>query len=147
MAYLIDTNIFLRLVSKLDPDRQTVLDAFRKLTSKNETLFYTTQVLAEFWTVCTRPALSRGGYGLSPEKTERKARLIERYCQLAPDSLATHEEWRRLIVVHAVMGVEVHDARLIAAMVVHGIANLMTFDANDFKRYPGITVISPADVE
>ena len=42
MAYLIDTNIFLRLVSKLDPDRQTVLDAFRTLTleERDPLLYY-----------------------------------------------------------------------------------------------------------
>jgi predicted nucleic acid-binding protein len=72
MAYLVYTNVLLRLVPKKDPDRKTVLDALRKLSSQNEALFYTTQVLAEFWTVCTRPVSARGGYGLSPE------RLIEK---------------------------------------------------------------------
>lgn len=104
MAYLVDTNVLLRLVPKKDPDRKTVLDALRRLSAQNEALFYTTQVLAEFWTVCTRPGSARGGYGLSPEKTERKARLVERYCRLLPDSLATHQEWRRLIVAHSVRG-------------------------------------------
>lgn len=53
MAYLVDTNVFLRLVSQKDPDRKTVLDALRILSAANEALYYTTQVLAEFWTVCT----------------------------------------------------------------------------------------------
>lgn len=75
--------------------------------------------------------------------TERKARMIERYCRLLPDSLATHQEWRRLIVAYSVRGVEVHDARLVAAMNVHGISGLLTFDSKDFKRYPGILVVSP----
>jgi predicted nucleic acid-binding protein len=143
MAYLVDTNVFLRLVSRNDPDRNTVLEAFRKLSARNEDLFYTSQVLAEFWTVCTRPSTARGGYGLSPEKTERKARMIERYCRLLPDSLATHQEWRRLIVTHSVMGVEVHDARLVASMNVHGIGGLLTFDSKDSKRYAGLLVVSP----
>jgi len=69
--------------------------------------------------------------------------MIERYCRLLPDSLATHQEWRRLIVTHSVMGVEVHDARLVASMNVHGIGGLLTFDSKDFKRYPGISVVSP----
>jgi len=143
MAHLVDTNVFLRLVSRNDPDRNTVLDAFRNLNARNEDLCYTSQILAEFWTVCTRPSTVRGGYGLSPEETERKARMIERYCRLLPDSLATHQEWRRLIVTYSVMGVEVHDARLVASMNVHGIGGLLTFDSKDFKRYPGILVVSP----
>lgn len=145
MAYLIDSNVFLRLVPADDSERNIVLGALAKLRADNEDLFYTSQVLAEFWTVCTRPASARGGYGLSPEKTERKARVIERFCRLAPDSLATHLEWRRLITTHAVMGVEVHDARLVAAMIVHGIPNLLTFNLRDFRRFMEITAISPEE--
>jgi predicted nucleic acid-binding protein len=147
MAYLVDTNVFLRLVPKKDPDRKAVLDALRNLNAANEVLFYTTQVLAEFWTVCTRPASARGGYGFSSEKTERKARLLEGYCRLLPDSLATHQEWRRLIVVHSVCGVEVHDARLVAAMMVYGVPNILTFNRDDFRRFPGISVVSPTDIK
>lgn len=146
MAYLVDTNVFLRLVSEGDPDRRTALDAIQKLRARNEDLCYTSQVLAEFWAVCTRPATARGGYGLLPAKTERKARLIERYCRLLPDSLSTHQEWRQLIAAHSVAGVEVHDARLVASMIVHGITHLLTFDKEDFKRYSAITVISPQEV-
>jgi predicted nucleic acid-binding protein len=129
-----------------DPDRPLVLSALQKLRAGNEQLFYTTQVLAEFWTVCTRPATSRGGYGLSPAKTERKARMIERYCGLLTESLATHQEWRRLIVVHSVQGVVIHDTRLVAVMRVHGITHLLTFNKDDFKRFSGILVLSPPEV-
>jgi predicted nucleic acid-binding protein len=146
MAYLVDTNVFLRLVSRHDPDRPAVLNALRNLTSRNEVLVYTSQILAEFWTVCTRPSTARGGYGLSPEKTERKASLIERFCRFLPDSLVTHREWRRLIVTYSVIGVEVHDPRLVASMNVHGIAGILTFDSKDFKRYPGLVVVSPDNV-
>lgn len=146
MAYLIDTNIFLRLVPKGDPNRTPVLDALRKLRAGGEELHYTTQVLAEFWTVCTRPATVRGGYGLSPAQAEKKARIIERYCRLLPDSLATHQEWRRLIVAHSVMGVEIHDARLVATMNVYGVTHLLTINKADFKRFPGITVVLPGEV-
>ena len=146
MPFLIDTNVFLRLVPDSDPDRMIVLSALRKLTDNNEQLFYTTQVLAEFWTVCTRPSTARGGYGLSPMQTERKARMIERYCGLLTESLASHQEWRRLIVAHSVQGVVIHDTRLVAVMKVHGITNLLTFNKNDFKRFSGITVLSPSEV-
>jgi hypothetical protein len=33
---------------------------------------------------------ARGGHGLSPQETERKARPIERYCTLLTESLASH---------------------------------------------------------
>ncbi len=86
------------------------------------------------------------GLGLSLSETERKARLIERHFRLLPDSLATHQEWRRLIVAHSVNGVEVHDTRLNAAMTVYQISDLSTINRDDFKRYSWITVLPPEDV-
>lgn len=76
MAYLIDTNIFIRLASRNDPQRPICLDALRELRSRNEELCYTPQVVIEFWNVCTRPATARGGLDLSVDQTERKVRLI-----------------------------------------------------------------------
>jgi predicted nucleic acid-binding protein len=64
----------------------------------------------------------------------------------AVDSDATHQEWRRIVVAAGVSGIQVHDARMVAAMRVHGIANLLTLNAKDFRRYTGITVLSPDDV-
>jgi hypothetical protein len=39
--------------------------------------------------------------------------------------------------------VKVHDARLIASMNVYGMNHLRTFNADDFQRYQGMTVIEP----
>ncbi len=146
MAYLIDSNVFLRAAKRTDPDRRLALDAIRKLRANREDLCYTTQVLVEFWNVCTRPAHARGGLGLSLQMTERKAGLIEKRFRLLTESLATHQEWRRLVSAHSVSGVQVHDAMLVAVMKVHGITHLLTFNKNDFKRYPGITVLLPSEV-
>jgi predicted nucleic acid-binding protein len=146
MSYLIDTNVFLRLVPQSDPDRVVVLAALRKLRANKEELFYTTQVLIEFWSVCTRPATTRSGYGLTAVETERKARIIERYCRLLPETLATHQQWRRLVIQHAVLGVQVHDAMLAAVMHVHGVTHLLTFNKPDFKRFQGVVAVNPVDV-
>src|ERR1041384_1620608 len=119
MAWLVDTNIFLRIARRNDPDRQIALDAIRLLRAKNEDLCYTTQVLAEFWNVCTRPVTARGGLGLALPVTDRKTRLIEKRFRLLTENLATHQEWRRLVLAHSVQGVQVHDAMLVAVMNVH----------------------------
>ena len=46
-------------------------------------------------------------------------------------------------VSHNVSGVQVHDARLAAAMRVHGIQRVLTFNARDFARYPDIQAVHP----
>ncbi|MDQ3749016.1 MAG: type II toxin-antitoxin system VapC family toxin [Acidobacteriota bacterium] len=146
MAHLFDSNNYLRLAEKSSPQRQIVLDAVRKLRANNEIIYYTPQVLAEFWSVCTRPANVRGGLSLSIEQTERKANLIQKHFWLLPDNLAVFTEWRRLVSDYKIKGVQVHDAKLAASMIAHNIQYLITFNEKDFKRFPMITVVNPKDV-
>jgi predicted nucleic acid-binding protein len=40
-------------------------------------------------------------------------------------------------------GKQVHDTRLVAAMIVHRVTHLLTLDAGDFLRFPEITVVHP----
>jgi predicted nucleic acid-binding protein len=50
-------------------------------------------------------------------------------------------------VRHDVKGVQVHDARLVAAMRIHGIDRILTYNPSDFRRYEGIAAIQPSDVQ
>jgi predicted nucleic acid-binding protein len=108
-------------------------------------LCYTSQNVGEFWNTCTRP-LDRNGYALSAQETDRRARFFEQKLRLLPDSLAVHEEWRRLLVTVGVSGVQVHDARLAAAMRVHGIKQILTFNDRDFARYTDIEAVHPRTI-
>ena len=146
MAHLFDSNNYLRLAEKSSPQRQIVLNAVRKLRANNRIIYYTPQVLAEFWNVCTRPNAARGGLGLSIEQTERKANLIQKHFRLLSDNLATFNEWRRLVSDYQISGLQVHDAKLVASMIAHNVQYLITFNEKDFKRFPMITVLNPKDV-
>ncbi len=144
-AYLADTNILLRLARRDDPDYSVVRTALQQLQRRGTLFCYTSQNLAEFWNVATRPK-GRNGFGLSVAQADSEARLIESKLILLPDNEQVHREWRRLVVAHGVMGVQVHDARLVAAMHVHGIFHLLTLNEQDFTRYPDITVMHPQNV-
>jgi hypothetical protein len=63
-----------------------------------------------------------------------------------PDGPAVHAEWRRLVVAQSVSGVQVHDARLVALMHVHGLTNLLTINVGDFGRYSGISALHPQHI-
>jgi hypothetical protein len=108
-------------------------------------LFYTFQNLAEFWNVCTRPA-ERNGFGFSVAETDERASLIESKLTLAADSEAMYREWRQIVVAQEVSGIQVHDARLVAAMHVHRIEHLLTMNTGDFRRYAGVAAVSPQEL-
>ena len=71
-------------------------------------------------------------------------RKVERINPNVPDSEAVYREWRRIVVRHNVMGVQVHDARLAAAMYVHGVAHILTLNVADFSRFIGLTAVHPS---
>ena len=75
-----------------------------------------------------------------------RLRLIERFYPSLPDTPAVHAEWRRLLVAHSVVGVQVHDTRLVAAMNIYGVTHLLTFNGADFARFAGITSHHPQNV-
>lgn len=104
-----------------------------------------TQNLVEFWNVCTRP-LNRNGLGMTVTQTNAELTKLERIFSILSDSTAIYPEWRRLVTAHSVMGVQVHDTRLVAAMLVHGITHVLTFNTSDFKRFSEITVVHPTDI-
>jgi predicted nucleic acid-binding protein len=143
MAYLIDTNVLLRFVQHSEPQHPEVRAALIKLRKQGELLCLTPQILVEFWNVCTRPASSRGGFGLSPNTTAGHLRWLERNFQLLPDNDKIHDEWKRLVELHEVRGVQVHDARLAAVMLTHGVSHILTFNTKDFERYTTLTAVNP----
>jgi len=56
------------------------------------------------------------------------------------------ETWQRIVIAQGVLGKQVHDAHLVAMMQVHSIMSILTFNVGDFTRFPGITVLNPAQV-
>ncbi len=145
MDCLTDTNIILRLAQPAHPMHAVALTAVTKLLSDGHNLCLIPQNLIEFWNVATRPA-DRNGLGWTTAQTEKDLRSLESNFTILPDSPAIYAEWRRLVVAHSVLGKQVHDTRLVASMNVHQITNLLTFNGDDFKRFPNITIIDPTTV-
>src|ERR1039457_4425726 len=139
-AWLVDTNILLRLGKRDDHQHSTIGAALRVLVAQDARLCFTSQILGEFWNASTRPR-DQNGFGLSIAETDRIARVIERDFEFLPDSRDVHDRWRRLLVAHAVRGVQVHDARLAASMYVHGVSQLLTVNVRDFQRFKGLRAI------
>ena len=147
MLYLVDTNILLRFADRSHPLHPSIRTAVRKLRQDQHTLQVTSQNCIEFWNVATRP-IERNGFGLTPSDAERLLQLVERLFPVLPDSSEIYKEWRRLVVVFGVSGVQVHDARLVASMKVNAISHILTLNVEDFKRYgsEGIVPVAPRTI-
>jgi len=143
VTFLVDTNVLLRSVEPGHPMHADAVRATNTLLERGEKLHVTPQNLMEFWNVYTRP-LERNGLGRTPVEAAAEVNRLKMLFVLLPDSPAIYPEWERLVIAHAVRGVNVHDAKLAAAMLTQGLTHILTFNTSDFARYPGITAVHPS---
>lgn len=134
MIYLVDTNILLWFSRHEDLRYQIAREAVHKLEASGHQLQTTLQNFAEFWNVSTRSA-NQNGFGRTPVETDDLLQDLEEAFPLLPDSADVYPVWRQLIVKYNVSGVQVHDARLVATMLVHDVKHILTFNTQDFTRY------------
>jgi predicted nucleic acid-binding protein len=117
------------------------------LKQGDEQMYITPQNLIEFWNVATRPK-ERNGLGYSLVRTQREVVRIKSLFPILLDSPLILAEWERLVTTYEVKGVNVHDARLVAVMLVNRISHILTFNDDDFRRYASeITVINPNNIQ
>ncbi|MGO9768042.1 MAG: type II toxin-antitoxin system VapC family toxin [Roseiarcus sp.] len=144
MSVLVDTNILLRRIQPDHAHHALAIDSVARLLAAGELVYFTWQNISEFWNVMTRP-ITANGLGFSPTFAMQEVGKIEAVITLLPDAPAAYEEWKRLVATHAVSGVKVHDARLVALMNVHGVRQILTFNTDDFVRF-GIEALHPSAV-
>lgn len=149
MAYLIETNILVRLANVSDPDFAVADAAVAKLHQQGEMLRTAPQNLIEFRNVATRP-VTANGLGLPPSFVEAKAAVFEAAFPILPETPDIYPAWKALVQAAGVVGKQVHDARLVAVCHVHAVTHVLTFNVRHFARFagyaPGLTVVSPHDV-
>ena len=145
MNYLVDTNILTRLAEPGHAMHQQARDAVKLLVRQGHKLHIVPQNLYEFWVVCTRPLNVNGLGKTTAEATVELANLKALFLWL-DETPTMYCVWEQLVASIPIIGKNAHDARFVAAMTIHGLTHLLTFNTQDFQQYSGITVVSPTDV-
>jgi predicted nucleic acid-binding protein len=142
---LVDTSVLIRT---LQPHHALYLPAdraLRLLPEQGAELCIVAQNLIELWTVATRPP-GANGLGMTSVQAASELARIKGMFIFLPETPAIYPVWEALVIQYQVAGKLAHDARLVAAMQVHGITSILTFDKTGFTRYPGIQVVDPSDI-
>lgn len=141
MSILADTNVLLRRTQPDHHSHATAVESVSALLAADEDVYFTHQNIAEFWNVVTRP-IANNGLGFTAVVAAGEVAKIEAALTRLPDVPAIYHEWKRLVILHDVKGVKVHDTRLVAAMNVHGVRRILTFNGGDFIRFE-IEIVDP----
>ena len=146
MDLLLDTNLLVRCVEPSHLLHLFATTAMKEISARADRAFNVPQVIYEYFVVCTRPISEYGGLGRTNESALAEIARVADLAKLLPDTRDVYPEWLRLIDEMKIAGKRGHDARLVAAMNVHGLRTILTFNAKDFTRYPGIQVLSPEEL-
>jgi len=144
MAVPADTNVLLRTAQPHHPHFAITLHALDALRDRGERPRIVSQNIVEFWAAATRPA-SANGLGMTTEQAALELGNLKSLFHLLP-KVRIHTEWERIVRKYQVSGKSVHDARQVAAMIVHGIGEILTFNMQDFARYTEISALDPSQI-
>jgi predicted nucleic acid-binding protein len=143
---LVDTNGLLSALQPGHPQHEIIHRALDSLTMQGFTLCIVPQNLYELWVVATRPR-EKNGLGLSAtQATGELERAKAMFTLLYPPESMVYPTWERLVREYNISGKPSHDARIAAAMMVHGIRRVLTFDRSGFSRFPDIQAVHPAEI-
>jgi predicted nucleic acid-binding protein len=142
MRVLLDTNIMARCVEPGHTQFQVAIDAVAALRAKQDVLCLVPQVVYEFWVVGTRP-IAVNGLGRTAAEMAGELLALRKLFVFLDDVPGIFAQWEKLVTTTGILGKGAHDARLVASMLVHGVTHLLTFNDQDFARFPGITVLTP----
>jgi predicted nucleic acid-binding protein len=143
MEILADTNVLLRSLYPEHPHYSAAERALAVLRHRGDTLCIAPQNLIEFWAVATRPR-SENGLGMSLARAESQIADLRGLFHLLPATADVLNVWQHLVIDHDVRGKKSHDAHLVAVMQVYSVTGILTFNTADFRRFPGITLLDPA---
>lgn len=140
-AYLLDTNVVLRLIDRENPAHEQCRMAVEALITRGDEPCLAPQVLVEFWVVATRPKQSNG-FGWDPTTAKDAIEGLRSQFSLRPEGKELFEEWLRLVTSFGVSGKRSHDARLAAFVSVYDLKAVVTLNPRDFNGL-GIRVVEP----
>ncbi len=133
-AVFLDTNV---LLAATDEGRSTHAGAraiLERWPAEGTALYASGQILREYLVVATRPEPDNG-LGLAlPKALDNLAEFLGRLRFLDEDERVA-DRLRMLLREVPAAGKQVHDANLVATMLVHGVDTLVTADVSHFRRY------------
>jgi predicted nucleic acid-binding protein len=131
---VLDTNVLLTATDTGRKEYAKAREALDEWPARGTTLYTTGQILREYLSVATRP-VERNGLGLSQADSVANARAFCGRLRLLDENEKVNTRLLALLDDVACRGKQVHDANIVATMLVHGVDTLVTLNADDFVRF------------
>jgi predicted nucleic acid-binding protein len=137
----LDTNVLVYANATESPWHQLALDTIRRHYDLGAPLWISRQVLREYLVTVTRP---QPVLDTLPVATAiERVRTFQSQFLVAEDSPAVTVRLLELIEQVAIGGRQIHDANIVATMLVYGVPRLLTANPSDFVRFAAAIAVEP----
>jgi predicted nucleic acid-binding protein len=133
---LLDTNVLLAATDEGRAEHSDALTVVNDWAAKGTDLCTSGQILREYLAVATRPA-GKNGLGLDLPDALGNVRAIRGRTTLLAEDSKVADRLLGLLADVKCRGRQVHDANLVATMLVHGVGTVVTMNLEDFVRFGG----------
>ena len=140
----IDTNVLVYSTDTLSPWKVLAKKAIQKAREQSIELLVSQQVLREYIAVTTRFSVS--GSGIPLREIVENVQTFQTEFTILSENPRILKQLIDLVQEIPMAGKQVHDANIVATMLVYGIDYLLTYNIDDFKRFSGkIHILSLED--
>jgi predicted nucleic acid-binding protein len=131
---ILDTNILLTATDERRDGHERALHVINGWPAQGTTLYTSGQIIREYLSVATRPA-THNGLGLTVSDALDNARAFRSRMLLLPEDAKVANRLAELLEETKSSGKQVHDANVVATMLVHGVGTVVTLNTGDFARF------------
>ncbi len=141
----VDTNVLIYANLALSPFYPAAIGALQALHVAKAPIWISRQVLREYLAAMTRPGALTGS--IAAAELAADIRSFSEQFFVAEDGPGVTDELVDLFTAVPMAGKQVHDANIVATMLVHGVRRLLTHNVDDFKRFSHLIRIVPLVVD
>ena len=131
---LLDTNVLLAATDETRTEHGDALETINIWPASGMVLYCSGQILREYLAVATRP-VDLNGLGMSRTDAVSNVRALRSRLNLLAEDVKVSDRLLQLLDAVDCTGKQLHDANVVATMLVHGIDTVVTINVGDFARF------------
>lgn len=143
-SIFLDSNVLVYATIAQSPLYPTAQKAITDLKQAGTETWISRQVLREYLATLTRPQTFLGiGKPIPVPTLTAEVRHFQSQYRIAEEVHQVTEELLNLMFRYSAGGKQVHDANIVATMIVYGISHLLTHNVTDFNRFTDVITLVP----
>ncbi len=131
---VLDTNVLLAATDEARQEHEHAVAAINLWPASGLVLYTSGQIMREYLAVATRP-VDQNGLGMARPDAVANVRALRARLNLLAEDIKVSDRLLEPLETIECAGKQIHDANVVATMLVHGIDTVVTMNVDDFARF------------